>query len=56
LDHKERLALYLWSQEGYSGIELASVLKCSPKTAHVHLYRARMKLKALMKENENEKL
>jgi RNA polymerase sigma-70 factor (ECF subfamily) len=56
LSSKERLALYLWSQEGYSGSEIASILKCSSKTAHVHLYKARVKLKALLKENENAKL
>lgn len=47
---KERTALSLWSQEGYSGAEIAAVLGCSEKTAHVHLYRARMRLKALLKE------
>jgi RNA polymerase sigma-70 factor (ECF subfamily) len=48
---KERLALYLWSQEGYSGAEIASVLECSRRTAHIHLFRARQKLKAAMREN-----
>lgn len=47
---KERMALSLWSQEGYSGAEIAAVLGCSEKTAHVHLYRARMRLKAHLKE------
>lgn len=50
---KERTALYLWSQEGYSGAEIAAVLACSEKTAHVHLFRARAKLKALLKEERN---
>ncbi len=50
---KERTALYLWSQEGYSGAEIAAVLACSQKTAHVHLFRARTKLRAILKEERN---
>jgi RNA polymerase sigma-70 factor (ECF subfamily) len=50
---KERLSIYLWSQEGYTGSEIASVLGCSHKTAHVYLYKAREKLKALLKEKKN---
>jgi len=56
LSPRERISLYLWSQEGYSGSELASVLRCSHKTAYVHLYKARTKLKALLKEKRNGKL
>lgn len=56
LSPKERISLYLWSQEGYSGSEIASVLGCSRKTAHVYLYKARTKLKALLKEKKNGKL
>jgi RNA polymerase sigma-70 factor (ECF subfamily) len=51
---KERTAIFLWSQEGYSGAEIAAVLGCSPKTAHVHLFRARTRLKAILKEERNE--
>jgi RNA polymerase sigma-70 factor (ECF subfamily) len=51
---KERTAIYLWSQEGYSGAEIAAVLGCSEKTAHVHLFRARARLKAALKEERNE--
>jgi RNA polymerase sigma-70 factor (ECF subfamily) len=51
---KERTAIFLWSQEGYSGSEIAAVLGCSPKTAHVHLFRARTRLKAILKEEMNE--
>lgn len=50
---KERIVLYLWSQEGYSGAEIAAALECSEKTAHVHLFRARAKLKAVLKEGRN---
>jgi len=52
LNPKERISLYLWSQEGYSGPEIASVLGCSSKTAHVYLYKARTKLKALLREKK----
>jgi RNA polymerase sigma-70 factor (ECF subfamily) len=51
---KERTAIFLWSQEGYSGAEIAAVLGCSQKTAHVHLFRARTRLKAILKEEKNE--
>jgi RNA polymerase sigma-70 factor (ECF subfamily) len=51
---KERTAIYLWSQEGYSGAEIAAVLGCSEKTAHVHLFRARVRLKAALKEERDE--
>ncbi len=56
LSPRERLSIYLWSQEGYTGSEIASVLGCSHKTAHVYLYKAREKLKALLKEKKNGKL
>ncbi len=56
LSPKERTAMYLWAQEGYTGAEIASVLECSPKTAHVYLYKARRKLKDWLKENKNVRL
>ncbi len=56
LSPKERISIYLWSQEGYSGSEIASALGCSHKTAYVYLYKAREKLKALLKEKKNGKL
>lgn len=56
LSPKERISIYLWSQEGYSGSEIASVLGCSDKTAYVHLYKARKKLKVLLKEKKNGKV
>jgi len=51
---KERAAIYLWSQEGYTGAEIAAVLGCTPKTAHVHLFRARARLRAMLKEERDE--
>jgi RNA polymerase sigma-70 factor (ECF subfamily) len=56
LSPKERIALYLWSQEGYSGSEVASVLQCSDNTAYVHLHHARKKIKSLLKEKENGRM
>lgn len=52
LSPKERLALYLWAQEGYTSEEIASVLRCSPSTVRVHLYKSRKKVKAIL-EGEN---
>ncbi|MGB8951438.1 MAG: RNA polymerase sigma factor [Candidatus Aminicenantales bacterium] len=56
LSPRERISLYLWSQEGCSGAEIASILGCSLSTAHVYLFRARTKLRVLMREKENEKM
>lgn len=52
LSPKERTALYLWAVEGYTSEEISSVLRCSPSTARVHLFRARKKIKAIL-EKEN---
>jgi RNA polymerase sigma-70 factor (ECF subfamily) len=52
LSPKERLTLYLWAEEGYTSGEIASVLKCSPSTARVHLFKSRKKIKAIL-EREN---
>ena len=55
LNPKERITLFLWANEGYTSAEIASVLKCSPSTARVHLFKARRKIKAML-ENENVSL
>ncbi len=52
LSPKERTTLYLWAGEGYTSQEISEVLKCSPNTARIHLYKARKKIKFLL-ENEN---
>jgi RNA polymerase sigma-70 factor (ECF subfamily) len=44
----EKMTLILWANEGYTGEEIASVLRCSPSTARVNLYKARKKLKAML--------
>jgi len=50
LSPKERSSLYLWAVEGYTGKEIAEVLRCSPSTARVHLYKARKKIKSLLEK------
>jgi RNA polymerase sigma-70 factor (ECF subfamily) len=52
LNPKERISLFLWANEGYTSGEVANVLKCSPSTARVHLFKARKKIKTLL-ENKN---
>lgn len=52
LSLKERSILFLWAIEGYTSDEIGSVLKCSPSTARVHLFKARKKIKAIL-EKEN---
>ena len=52
LNPRERISLFLWANEGYTSEEMASVLRCSPSTARVHLFKARKKIKALL-EKEN---
>jgi RNA polymerase sigma-70 factor (ECF subfamily) len=55
LSPRERVALCLWASEGYSGTEIGQVMKCSPSTARVLLYKARKKIKSKM-EKENVSL
>jgi RNA polymerase sigma-70 factor (ECF subfamily) len=50
LNPKERLSICLWANEGYNSNEIGSLLRCSPSTARVHLYKARRKLKTLLEE------
>jgi DNA-directed RNA polymerase specialized sigma24 family protein len=52
LNPKERIALFLWANDGCTSEEIGEVLKCSPSTARVHLFKARKKIKSLL---ENEK-
>lgn len=52
LNSKERTALCLWANEGYTSEEVASVLRCSSSTARVHLFKARKKIEVLL-EKEN---
>jgi len=54
LNPKERIALVLWANEGYSGEEVGNVLKCTASTARVHLFKARRKIKALLEHQNAE--
>lgn len=49
LNQKERTAISLKVNEGYSAREIGEVIKCSENTARVHLFNARKKLKELIK-------
>ncbi len=55
LSAKEKTALLLWAQEEYQSKEIGEIMKCSPSTARVYLYKARKKIKSLL-ENKNDTL
>ncbi len=50
LSPKEKLAVTLWANEGYSAEEISSILGCRPSTARVYLFNARKKIKALLEK------
>jgi RNA polymerase sigma-70 factor (ECF subfamily) len=50
LKAKERTALCLWANEGYSAKEISEVLACSASTARVYLFQARKKIKRLLEQ------
>jgi RNA polymerase sigma factor (sigma-70 family) len=50
LNTKERLSLYLTVQEGYTVREIAGIISCTESTVRVHIHRAKLKLKASLKE------
>lgn len=52
LSPRERAALCLWANEGYSAKDISEVLACSASTARVYLFNARRKIKALL-ENDH---
>ena len=45
LSEKERLALSLNVNEGYTAAEIGEIIGCSESTARVHLFRAKKKLR-----------
>lgn len=45
LSAKERTALCLWANEGFTAKEISEVLRCSASTARVYLFQARKKIK-----------
>jgi RNA polymerase sigma-70 factor (ECF subfamily) len=52
LSPRERTALTLWANEGYTAKDISAVLACSDSTARVYLFNARRKIKALL-ENDH---
>ena len=52
LNPNERISLFLWANEGYTSEEMACVLRCSPSTARVHLFKARKKIKVLLESED----
>ena len=52
LSPRERTALCLWANEGYTARDISEVLKCSASTARVYLFNARRKIKTLL-ENDH---
>lgn len=52
LSPRERTALTLWANEGYTAKDISAVLACSASTARVYLFNARRKIKALL-ENDH---
>ncbi|MFQ6082542.1 MAG: RNA polymerase sigma factor [Candidatus Aminicenantia bacterium] len=54
LNEKERTAISLKVNEGYSAREIAQVLNCAESTARVHLFNAKRKLKKVLKEKKDD--
>jgi len=52
LSPRERTALCLWANEGYTAKDISEVLACSASTARVYLFNARRKVKTLL-ENDH---
>ena len=50
LKAKERTALCLWANEGYTAREISEVLRCSSSTARVYLFQARKKIKKSLEQ------
>jgi RNA polymerase sigma-70 factor, ECF subfamily len=52
LKAKERTALCLWANDGYTAREIGEVLRCSASTARVYLFQARKKIKKLLEQSD----
>jgi RNA polymerase sigma-70 factor, ECF subfamily len=52
LKAKERTALCLWANEGYTAREIGEVLRCSASTARVYLFQARKKIKRVLEQGD----
>ena len=53
LNAKERTALCLWANDGYTAGEISEVLRCTPGTARVYLFQARKKIKKLLEKDHD---
>jgi DNA-directed RNA polymerase specialized sigma24 family protein len=51
LSIKERTALCLWANDGYTAQEISQVLGCAASTARVYLFQARKKIKKLLEQD-----
>jgi RNA polymerase sigma-70 factor (ECF subfamily) len=51
LSRRERTALCLWANEGYTPRDISEVLGCSASTARVVLFKARRKIKTLLEKD-----
>jgi RNA polymerase sigma-70 factor (ECF subfamily) len=51
LSPRERTALSLWANEGYTAEEIARIIACRASTARVYLFNARRKIKAFMEQD-----
>jgi RNA polymerase sigma-70 factor (ECF subfamily) len=51
LSPKERTALCLWANEGFTAAEIAEVLGCSASTSRVTLFNARKKIKLVLEKS-----
>jgi len=51
LSPKERTALCLWANEGFTSAEIAEVLGCSASTSRVTLFNARKKIKLVLEKS-----
>jgi RNA polymerase sigma-70 factor (ECF subfamily) len=51
LKMRERTALCLWANDGYTAKEISEVLRCTPGTARVYLFQARKKIKKLLEKD-----
>jgi RNA polymerase sigma-70 factor (ECF subfamily) len=50
LSPRERTALALWANEGYTGAEISEVMGCAPSTVRVCLYNARKRIKSFLEK------
>jgi len=51
LSPRERTALCLWANEGFTAVEISEVLCCSASTARVYLFNARRKIRQFLEKS-----